>query len=304
MSIHIPTHFVTTFENNMKLSLNQTKPMIWPHLIPRAVSGEKSELDDLIGHVKSQKGGERHGDTKYNNTPGERVWVVKPEADYYADLVDREDQIAAKIAIGSGYMQTALATINRAKDDAFLAAFFGNQITGKTGTTLLPFPNGNIVPVGTGSTGPTRMNIAKLRAARKLRAKNFNDMNEEAFMVLTAEQIDDLLDEMPVTSKEFAANGGELRDGRLSRLMGFTFIEWEMSNPLLWNAGLTLDGNGYRKNPFWTKSGMYGCTYTDLFTSIDRMPGKRHSTQIYAETIITATRSEAGKVGYILNVEN
>lgn len=306
MSDQVPTTFVTKFESNMRLALNQTQPIIYPLAMPKSGTGsEKKQIDDIIGHVPSRKGSSdgRHGDTQYANTPHSRLWVAKPDFDYYADLVDKNDQVQAMIEIGSGYMQTAVATINRAKDDAVIAGLFGNMITGKDGTTLSPFPSGNVVgdDVGGVSGTPAGMNLAKLRAARKLLFENFNDPNEQAFMIVTADDTDQLLNEMPVTSRDFGAEGGELRDGKLRKLMGFTFLEMETENPLFHNAALVDAGSGNRKTPFWKKSGLISVSWWDLFTSIDVLPQKHHSRQVYASTCVAVSRTDDGKVGYILN---
>jgi hypothetical protein len=60
------------------------------------------------------------------------------------------------IALESGYMMTAVSTINRAKDDAFIGGFFGSMITGKDGTTLTAFPAGMVTPVDTGAVAHRR----------------------------------------------------------------------------------------------------------------------------------------------------
>lgn len=306
MSDQVPTTFTVQFENNMRLALQQTQASLWPLL--REVDGkgsEKKQIDDIIGHVKSMKGASdgRHGDTQYANTAHTRLWVAKPDFDYYAELVDNNDQVQAMIALQSGYMQTAMATINRAKDDAVIAGLFGNMITGKDGTTLVPFPSGNVIgsDVGGVASTATGLNIAKLRAAKKKLAQNFNDAAEEAYMVVTADDTDQLLNEMPVTSREFGAEGGELRDGKLRRLMGFTFIELETDNTLFHNASLSDAGSGNRKTPFWKKSGLVRTKWWDLITAIDRLPQKHNSIQVYASTCVAASRTDSGKVGYILN---
>jgi hypothetical protein len=303
MSSQVPTTFVTLFENNMKLSLQQSTAMLAPYAMQRDVSGEKVQLDDLIGHVQAQDYVDRHGDVQLSNTPHSRLWIAKPTPQGYAEMVDRDDQIQAKIALESGYMQTAVATINRSWDDACIGGLFGNMLTGKDGTTSTAFPGANVVAVTVGAAAATRMNVAKLRAARKMLAQNFNDPAEERFIALTAEQIDDLLNEVPVTSKDFGAMGGELRDGKLSRFLGFNMIEIELGNSLFRNAATTLDGSGYRKNPFWVKSGLLLAVWQKIYTDISPVPMKRNSRLIQADTTIAATRTEAGKVGYILNSE-
>jgi hypothetical protein len=304
MSDQVPTTFTVQFENNMRLALNQSTSMLWPLFQQKTgVGSEKKQLDDVIGQVKSMKGSQdgRHGDTQYANTAHSRVWVAKPDFDYYADLVDNNDQVQAMIALQSGYMQTAVATINRAKDDAVISGLFGSMITGKDGTTLTAFPSGNVVAVDTGSVAACGLNIAKLRAARKLRATNFNDMNEPCYMPVTADDLDQLLTELPVTHKDFGAEGGELRDGKLRKLMGFTFVEMETENPLFWNASLIDAGSGNRKTPWIQKSGLVTVPWWDLKTSIDRLPQKHNSIQVYASFCGAATRTDNGKVGYILN---
>jgi hypothetical protein len=270
--------------------------------------GNLVELDDIVGHVQSRKGSNdgRHGDVQYNNTPHSRVWIAKPDFDYYADLVDTNDQVQAKIQLASGYMQTAVATINRAKDDSFFGGFFGNMITGATGQTLTPFPAGNVIANDVGGTAgtPTGLNVAKVRAAAKMLGQQFNDSDEEAFIIVTADDKDQLLQEALFINIDFGANGNELQGGQLRKLMGFQFIELESENPLYWNAGLLDAGGGVRKTPFWKKSGMASYAWWDTKTSIDILPQKHFTRQVYASVCVGCTRTDSGKVGYILDKRN
>jgi hypothetical protein len=309
MSDQVPTTFVTLFENNMRLALQQTQPRLYPLALPKTGTGsEKKQIDDIIGNVKSNKGSNdgRHGDAQPMNTPHTRLWVAKPDFDYYMDYVDNNDQVQAQIALQSGYMMSATALINRAKDDAFIGGFFGSMISGKDGTTLTPFPSGNVIAndVGGVSGTATGLNLAKVRGARKLLQQNYNDPEEEAYMAVTADDLDQLLTEIPVTSKDFGAEGGELRDGKLRRLMGFSFVEVETENTLFWNAASVDAGGGVRKTPFWKKSGMISVSWWDQKTSIDRLAQKHGSIQVYASVCVAASRTDSGKVGYILNKRN
>jgi hypothetical protein len=184
MSDQVPTTFTTEFQNNMRLALNQTQAKSCS-LRSRAQRGERHrrrEPGRARRHCRA--GPEPQGFGRRpprrrptHNTPHSRVWIAKPDFDYYADLVDNNDQVQAKIALQSGYMQTAIATINRAKDDAFHAGFFGNMITGATGQTLTPFPAGNVIANDVGGTAgtPIGLNVAKVRAAAKLLGQQFND---------------------------------------------------------------------------------------------------------------------------------
>ncbi|CAD7335165.1 hypothetical protein FIM10_01840 [Sphingomonadales bacterium 56] len=306
MSDQVNNSAQVTFENNVELALNQTKPLLDAAVTEQPASGEKAKVKDIVGNVASQTANERHGDTKYVNTPHDGVWLPKPDEEYYAELVDNADQLATGIDIQGEYTMAAAATINRARDDKDLQGIYSPIISGKEGLTTTPFPSGMIVPVTTGgASGAQRFNVAKIRAANKLLMQNFNDMNEQRFMVLGAEQVDDILGEIPATSADFQrVFGGEYENGVLKRFLGFTIIQLELSNPLLkFSSPLSVDGSGYRKNPFWVKSGVRRGLWQKIRTSIDPMPGKLLSKQIFAGTTVASTRTQAGKVGIILNNE-
>lgn len=308
MSFNVPNSFVVDFKENMELTLQQHQSLLWPLIdaVDGPLQGEKVDITDFLGDTATQTGDDRHGDTKYNNTPHDRVWVVKPPEEYWAELVDRQDQIAAKIALGSGYMMAARAAINRAKDDAILAALYGPIITGKLGTTTTALGTSMAVPVTTGgASGAQRMNIAKLIAAGELLDGQYVDGQEERYIAITSKQNSDLLAEVPATSSDFkGAYGGTFENGKIKQLLGWNFVHIELSNPLLkFSQPLSTDGSGYRKNPFWVRSGIKKAPWEELFTSIDPLPQKRLSRQVFAATIVSATRTQAGKVGYIANSE-
>jgi len=311
MSFNVPATFQTKFQNNIEMVLQQQKAMLMDAVDWQSdASAEKIKIKDLVGNTGPKRASERHGDTKYNNTPHDGVWLTKPDEAYFAELVDNNDKLGTSIDLEGTYTMTAAGTINRSIDMAILAGHYGSIISGKDGTTTTPFPAGNIIPVTTGgAAGNQRMNTAKLRAANKLLMQSYVDMSEPRFMVLTAEQNDDLLTEVPLTSADFkAVFQGQASNGIVTGMLGWTFIPLELANPLLVDEfinipALSLDGSGFRKTPFWTKSGIRANFWQRLRTSIDKMPGKVVSTQVFAGTTVAATRTQAGKCGIILNSE-
>src|SRR3546814_836699 len=100
-------------------------------------------------------------------------------------------------------------------------------------------------------------------------------------MAITAKQAEDLLGQVEITSSDFEKMRGRLsEDGkRITGMLGFEFVELELSNPLFYNAGLTVDGSNYRKNPFWSKDGMCMVPWETQFSSVDMLPSKGFSTQ-------------------------
>lgn len=302
----IPNTFVVKYEDNMRLALQQQESRLFGLCPVTQGSGEKMKLDDIVGNVKGQKRATRNADTNITDATHDRVWVTAPDPIDNGFLVDTMDQLESGIQLQAGYVQSNAGMIARAKDDAFLGGFFGNMLTGKSGTVSTAFSGSMVVPVATGAASAARMNVEKLRAARKLLMKGFVNPNEEWYAAFTAEQIDDLTGQVLVLSSDYS---GTVKprwsaDGKqLLGLCGFSFVEIELSNTLFDNASLTLDVSNYRKNPFWAKSGMRAVPWEDMYTSLSIRHDKGDSAQIYARTAITTTRTDNAKCGYILNSE-
>lgn len=308
MSQLVPASFQSKYQNNVEAALQQQKSMLLMCTDDTDdASADMIKVKDIIGNTNPQEGDERHGDTKYNNTPFDGVWMAKPTELYYADLVDNDDKLATAIDLTGAHTMSGAGTVQRSIDRRILEGFYGPIQSGKNGATITPFPAGNILPVTVGgAAGAQRMNTAKLRAANKLLAQQFVDMNEQRFMVLTAEQNDDLLTEVPATSSDFAASyrGRVNEAGLLTGMLGWTFIQLELNNPMLGTVpALSIDGSGYRKTPFWVKSGVRTNFWQRLRTMVDPLPQKRGSVQVFAGTTVGATRTQAGKCGIILNSE-
>ncbi len=307
MASEIPNTYKLTYEDNMRLALQQQSSVLWDACPETAGEGEKKKLDDIVGNVKGQKRTTRGAPTPITDGSHSRVWVAAPDPDENAFIVETMDQLQSGIQLESGYVMANAGMIARAKNDAFLKGFYGSMIVGKTGTSTSSFSNSMVVPVATGAAAATRHNIEKLRAARKLLVKNFNPpAGEEWYHVVTAEQVDDFMGQLHAIHADFAKTFMPKwsEDGkRLLGLCGFTFLEDELSNTLYDNAGLTVDGSGYRKNPFWTKSGMRRVPWENMYTSLSIRNDLGDAKQIYARCQVATTRTDNLKCGYILNLE-
>lgn len=291
-----------TYGSNMRMALQQRMPKLLSAITTRPASGEMHKIEDIVGAVSVQRKTTRHADTTYNDTPHDGRWIGMPDPIFYADLVDKEDKLASGIDIEGGYVKAGAMAISRGTDDEIIGAFFNAAQTGKKGTILTPFDTGNIVPYTEGATDG--MNVEKLAAAREVLIGNDVDIEmDELYVALTSKQERQLFSDVTVTSRDFGATGAEIREGKLSRLMGFNLIVIEMQSPRFTNAALTLDGSSRRKNPFWAKSCMFGGMWEDSFASIDQLPQKHFAAQVYARRQFAASRTDEGGVGYIENVE-
>jgi len=299
--------FQVSFKNNVELQLNQqSDPLEMAVVVQADASAEKIKIKDIVGNNTPQEADERHGQTKWSNRNWDGVWLAKPNELYDTELVDDADQLATSISLMGSATLAAGGTIRRARSRRTLEGFYGSTISGKDGTTVTAFPAGQIIPVTTGgAAGAQRMNVAKLRAANKMLMQGYVDMALPRFMVLTAEQNDDLLTEVPATSEDFRGSfGGVVQEGILQRLLGWNFIPMELANPALVTVpALSLDGSGYRKTPFWVKGGLVRNDWQNLRVRTGELPERLFANGSLWGTTCAATRTQAGMSGIILNSE-
>lgn len=291
----------TKYRDSMKLALQQKDSRLLKTVTTLPGSGELMKLDDLIGEADYYEKTGRHADTKYVDTPHDGRWIAMPDPIVYADLVDKEDKLASGIEIEGGYVRAGAAAIGRGTDAAIVRGIFSTAQTGLKGTILTPFDTNNVVPVNEGGGGDVGLTIKKLNAANEILRANDVDLDEEElWMAITAKQNSNLLNQIETVNRDYGATGAEIRDGMVRKLFGFNFAHIELGNPRLKDAAdLTLDGSGDRKVPFYTKAGIYAVMWEEMFSSIDQLPGKHFSAQVYARRQVAATRAEEGKVGYV-----
>lgn len=306
MSINVTPAMQVKYNNNVEMALQQHKSVLLEATVQQDdASADKVKIKDIVGNTLPNEADERHGDTRYNNPTYDGVWLAKPNELYYADLIDNADKLGTSIDLQGTSVESGAGTIARARDQRILEGFYGAIISGKTGTTSTAFPAGQAIAATVGgASGDQKMNTEKLIAANVLLAEGYVDTMAQKFMVLTAEDNAALLREVPATSADFkGAFGGEFENGMIKRLLGWTFLHLELDNPMLGGVSALATSGSNRKTPFWVKGGLVTNHWQRLRTSIDKMPGKLLSAQVFAGTTLAATRTQAGMSGYILNLK-
>lgn len=286
MSFNVTTHFVQQYTTNIQLLLQQKGSKLRDAVMTNSYVGKAAKAVEQIGAVNPVKNQGRHSDTPLISTPADARWVFPNDYDW-ADLIDDQDKLRMLIDPTSSYVQNGVYALGRAQDAEILEAFFGTAKTGENGSTSTTFESGQVVAVGTGSSAATGLNIAKLRAAKKiLMANNVDIENDPLYCAITAADHDALLNEAQVISMDYNAKP-VLVDGRVTSFMGFNFIHTEL---------ITTDASGYKRLPVWAKSGMHLGMWNDIKTSVDRRADKRNSYQVYVTGTYGATRLEEKKV--------
>ncbi len=271
-------------ENIMLLSqqlLAKLRPTVY---IKPNCQGEMAFQEQLADSEAKEKTG-RNQDVE-NEDPSYGRRKISPRYFYKAPLVDSMDKVYMAKDPTNEIVQSNAGALARAQDQVIATAFFATAYGGKEGTTTYALATANKVAVST-----TGLTLAKLRSASKI-LNAFEVPETDRFLACTAAQITDLLGDSTCTSADYN-NVRLLVDGSIKTFMGFEFVRSEK----LAKASTT------RKAAAYHRSGMCLGVWLDMKTSIDILPGKHFSAQIYAGQSYGATRLEEKKVVEISCVE-
>jgi hypothetical protein len=302
--------YQTTFQNNVEMVLQQgMDPMLKEAIVwTNDASAEKIKVKDIFDSKRAKEATERNGRTVWDDPTNNGVWLPKPNELYEAIIIENADKLATSISLEGGSTTTTAQTLQRARMQRVFEGFFAPIISGKDGTVSTPFPSAAEIPVTTGgASGNQKMNTKKLREAKKYLGENFVDKTQKRYMVLTEEDSDALLDEVPATSTDFQrAFGAEIdENGNLKRMLGFHFIYVELDDPnLVTVPGLATTSGGFRRNPFWVKGGLVANYWQELRSHVGLIPELRFNQGTFGGTTIAATRTQAGRCGIVLNAKD
>jgi len=278
MSTQVTTAFVNQFSANVGMLSQQMGSLLRGAVDTESVTGEKAFFDQ-VGEAAAVARTSRHGDTPLVETPHSRRMVSLTTYEW-ADLIDDADKVRMLIDPTSSYARAAAAAMGRAMDDVIIDALGGTAKTGKEGTTSTAFPAGQ--KIAHGSAGLT---IAKLVTAKKLLDANNVDPSIKRYIVVSPEQIEDLLNSTTVTSADFNTVKA-LVQGDINTFVGFEFI---VSNRLS-------DDGTSRLCYAWAQDGCKLAIGKDVMARIDERSDKSYSTQVYYCATFGATRMEENKV--------
>lgn len=296
MSTAVPVHFVQAYVSNVQLLLQQKGGKLAGLVTQGSYTGKGAKAVEQIGQVKPVKNLSRHSDTPLISTPGDARWVF-PNDYEWADLIDDQDKLRMLIDPTSSYTQNAVQAMRRAQDGEILQAFFASSATGENGTVSTAFPAGQQVGVNVGGTS-SNLNVAKLRAAKKILMANGVDLEaEQIYCAITASDHDALLNEVQVASRDYNTTA-VMVDGAVSRFMGINFVPVEFTDTASYDADTVaaMTSGSNRLLPVWVQSGMHMGMWSDVQVKVDQRPDKRYATQCYAKTTVGATRTEEKRV--------
>ena len=278
MSTQINTAFVQQYSANVQMLSQQMGSLLRDTVDSESVNGDKAFFEQ-VGQAAAQARTTRHGDTPLMETPHSRRMVTLTDYEY-ADLIDDQDKLRMLADPTSTYARAAAAAIGRAMDDTIISAMGGTAKTGTTGSTSTALPSTQ--KIAHGSAGLT---IAKLVTAKKKLDEKSVDPSIPRYIVVSPEQIEDLLNSTTVTSADFNTVKA-LVQGDIDTFVGFKFIT---------SNRLTDDGTS-RLCYAWAQDGMKLAIGKEPTAKIDERSDKSYATQVYYCSSFGSTRMEEEKV--------
>lgn len=241
-----------------------------------------SKSVERVGKTEAYDINTRHGDTMYNDTPHSRRWLDLQDKGW-AELIDELDKIKLLADPTSVYPRLGVAALNRAKDAIIYAAMRGTARTG-SGTQALPAAQ-KVVAGGTGLT------LAKLLSAKELldsaevgdggMSADGQETGVKYHIAVNSRGLTSLYGTTEIKSVDYN-NVKALAQGAIDTFLGFKFHRYE---------GILLSAAVYYAVA-WEKSCVQEGIGKDITTSIDRLPTKNMSVQVYARESLGAVRVE------------
>ena len=282
--------YTKQYATSVELALQIKDSRLATRMMQGSHTGEMASPIDRILPVEAREVNGRFEQIGREEQEYVRRWV-RPRSFDLPLYVDSFDELKTSNDPKSAIIESHRAAFERKRDAVCVDAFFGDAIIGKDGTETESWSayTGQVVAVDVGSTGATGMNVAKLRAARKILKKNKVDMNEEIFVGINAEADDDFFDEAMIVSKEYNIDAPKVNSmGIVERFMGFTFVPFE---------DFLVDGSGYRRLPVWTKSAMHFGGWGSMTVDIGQDKTlKGYPWRVYGYGTWNATRRDPKKV--------
>uniref|UniRef100_A0A6M3LN81 Putative capsid protein n=1 Tax=viral metagenome TaxID=1070528 RepID=A0A6M3LN81_9ZZZZ len=240
-------------------------------------AGEVSYQDQIASETAQEK--TARNQVVVNTDPDYDRRKIVPRYFYMAPLIDKMDKVMMLKDPTSEVVQTNAAALARAKDTTLCTAFFATAYSGKAGGTSNTLTGDQVI-----AAGAAGLNMNKIREAKKVLDVNEVDDNDRYF-AYTGQQLEDLLAITEVTSADYAQVKA-LVNGQPGTICGFQFVRTQR---------LPISGTT-RQCAAYHKTGMVFGTWLDMLTSIDVLPGKHFSAQVYAGQSYGATRLEEKKV--------
>ncbi len=290
----IPVFYVEQFSSNIQLKLQQEGSVLRSCVMSGSHVGSQASPVDQFGAVVANKVVGRYNQMGRVDAPADRRWVFPQDYDL-PQLLDSFDKLRLLIDPMSSYVTNAVYALGRSMDVEILSGLLGTNYVGNNGASTTTITSGQTVGVNTGSVAAVNLNVAKLRAARKILLQNYAwDFNKvpEIYCAVNGANHDSLLAEVQVISSDFNGGMPVLKEGIVQRFLGISFVHTE-----LLTTGADDQSGTSTALPVWIKDGAYLGLWADSTTDISQrkdLQGLPYQAYVYGT--FGGTRLEEKKV--------
>lgn len=225
---------IQQFQDNAELAVQQGTSKLRPWVDEFPAEGEKMAMKLYYGKQDVEE--ETVRAPLNSDDPAQRVrrWVTYSNPRKKGEFIDSKDVMQGLSNFQSPVYETKVSACNRYIDKVIVDAIFGTAQTGADGLTAVALPAQNTISSTWdgegGTTQPLGLNLAKLKESRRFYAARDWDLDQYSICcAVSAQQIDDLGDEVKLTSQDYQADAGVMfsRDGKLMKIWNHVFVEYQ-----------------------------------------------------------------------------
>lgn len=300
MSSQITTAFVEQYGSTLQHLVQQGDSRFAGKTRVESQKG-KSEFFEQLGATSAVRRTSRHGDTPRVDSNHQRRACYLNDYEW-ADLIDQQDKIKLLIDPASSYLRSAQMAFNRSKDDEVLTAALGTSYadtgSGNGSVSAVTFPTStatNVVPVNYIATAPagsganTGMTLAKWIRAKSLLTTAEPPQGSRMFIVVSQQQIDDMLNNVTQVSNKDYTDIQALASGNIDRFCGLEVIRHERT--INRNTSTDIDTCFA-----YVEEGLLLSMGEDFVTRVSERADKSYAIQPYARMSIGACRMQEPEV--------
>lgn len=286
----LPDHYQTQFADNWEHLLQQGDSRLEGKCRKATIAGKERQFSQL-GKSKMRLITTRNGKTVASDTPMAKRWV-RPQGYDEVTHIDEFDHIAlAELpAPESEHVVSHAMAAKRTIDEVIIAALEGTAYIGVTGTDAVDVPATQKVAVNyvkDGSTANSGLILDKLTKAQFI--LNSNEVpTEDRYLIHTARQLQDLLDNAVEVKSSDYANVKALNEGKINRFLGFDFCMTELLTLVV--------ASDVRTCIAYHKAGVLLGVSQDKKVQLDIRADLNHTIQIRTTLLLGATRMEEERV--------
>ena len=287
----VPEHFPTLYQDEWRLEVQQLSSRLQGLVPVYPVMGDSRRFNKL-GKINSQDMTGRFQDSAPADVDTEmrHLYVSFKTAENFVSRVD-SIRLGEIDSPHSSIMKSHMAAAGRDRDQAIIDMLGGSVYEGKNGPSEVAFNTSDYSIAQTYPYDGTSTNVGLtydkiVNARTKLGLKNVAGQNVEGGsplgMVITHEEIEDLLHDDKFINRDYRAKLEEAQSGSIVDAFGFTIIAVDSS--------LLPVATGTRACYAFAKDCVAFGYAAEPETFVDVLPTKRHDTQIRSEWAWGGTR--------------